>query len=64
MLLKSNLSSSSIITANISDKLKFINSWQILSFSLDNFIKNLDKDDFKYSSKQSDIEVLDLVKQK
>ena len=64
MLLKSNLSSSSIIIANISDKLKFINSWQILSFSLDNFIKNLDKDDFKYSSKQSDIEVLDLVKQK
>lgn len=64
MLLKSNLSSSSIITANISDKLKFINSWQILSFSLDNFIKNLDKDDFKYSSKQSDIKVLDLVKQK
>lgn len=64
MLLKSNLSSSSIITANISDKLKFINSWQILSFSLDNFIKNLDKDGFKYSSKQSDIEVLDLVKQK
>ena len=53
-----------LLTANISDKLKFINFLQILSFLLDTFIKSLGKDDFKYSSKQFDSEILDLVKQK
>ena len=33
---------------NINNKLIFVDSFQFLSSSLDNLVKNLDKDDFKY----------------
>ena len=38
---------------NTNNKLSLINSFQLLSFSLDSLIKNLDKNDFKYLSKES-----------
>ena len=43
----------------INSKLSFIDS-----SSLDNIVKNLDKDDFKYISQEFDNNVLDLIKQK
>ena len=49
---------------NINNKLAFVDSFQLLSSSLDSLVKNLDKDDFKYLSQEFDSEVLDLVKQK
>ena len=36
----------------INNKLSFINSFQFASSLLDNLIKNLGKDDFKYSSQE------------
>ena len=45
------------------NKLRFIDSFQFLSFSLDSLVKNLDKDDFKYLSREFDNNVLDLIKQ-
>ena len=45
-------------------KLSFIDNIQFLSSSLDNLVKNLGKDDFKYLSQGFDNNVLDLVKQK
>ena len=48
----------------INNKLSFIDSFQFLSSSLDNLIKNLNKDDFKYLSQEFDNNVLDLAKQK
>ena len=45
---------------SINNKLRFIDSFQFLNFSLDSLIKNLNKDDFKYLSQ----DVLDLVKEK
>ena len=48
----------------INNKLNFIYSFQFLSSSLDHLIKNLNKDDFKHLSQESDNNVLDLVKQK
>ena len=48
----------------INNKLSFIESFQFLSSSLDNLVKNLNKDDFKYLSQEFDNNVLDLVKQK
>ena len=48
----------------INNKLAFMDSFQLLSSSLDSLVKNLDKDDFKYLSQEFDSEVLDLVKQK
>ena len=38
---------------NTNNKLSLINSFQFLSFSLDSLVKNLDKNDFKYLSKES-----------
>ena len=41
----------------------FHGSFQFLSFSLDSLVKNLNKDDFKYSSQEFEKSKLDLVKQ-
>ena len=38
---------------NTNNKLSLINSFQFLSFSFDSLVKNLDKNDFKYLSKES-----------
>ena len=48
----------------INNKLSFIDSFQFLSSSVDSLVKNLNKDDFKYSSQEFDNNVLNLVKQK
>ena len=52
------------INFTISNKLNFIDSFQFLSLSLDSFVKNLNKDDFKYLSQEFNNNRLDLVKQK
>ena len=52
------------VTFSIKNKLSFIDSFQLLSSSLDSLVKNLSKNDFKYLSKEIDSNVLDLVKQK
>ena len=49
---------------SINNKLSFIDSFQFLSSSLDSFIKNLAKDDFKYLRQEFDNNLSDLVKQK
>ena len=46
---------------NIKTNLSFINSFQFLSSSLNSLVKNLDKDDFKYSSQESDNNALGTV---
>ena len=46
----------------INKKSRFIDSFQFLGSSLDNLVKNLSKDDFKYLSQEFDNKVLDLVK--
>ena len=43
--------------------MSFIDSFIFLSSSLDSLVKNLSKDDFKYSSQVFNNDVLDLVKQ-
>ena len=43
--------------------MSFIDSFNFLSSSLDSLVKNLSKDDFKYSSQVFNNDVLDLVKQ-
>ena len=45
-------------------KVSFIDSVQFLCSSLDSLVKNLNKDDFMYLSKEFDNNVLDLVKRK
>ena len=47
---------------SINTKLRFIDSFQLLSPSLDSLVKNLGKDDFKYLSQEFDNNVLDLVR--
>ena len=49
---------------SINNKLSFIDSFQFLSCSLDNLVKNLNKDDFKYLSHKFDNNILDLLKKK
>ena len=49
---------------SINNKLSFIDSLQFLSSSLDNLVKNLAKDDFKYLSQEFDNNILDLLKNK
>ena len=49
---------------SINNKLSSIDSFQFLRSSLDSFIKNLARDDFKYLSQEFDNNVLGLVKQK
>ena len=51
------------ISFAINSKLSFINSFQFLSSSLDNLVKNLNKC-FKFLSQEFDNNVLDLVEQK
>ena len=48
----------------INNKLSFLDIFQFLSSLLDSFVKNLNKDDLKYSIQEFDNSVLDLVKQK
>ena len=48
----------------INNKLSFIDNFQFLSSSLYSLVKNLNKDDFQYLSKEFDKNKLDLVKQK
>ena len=48
----------------ISNKLTFIDNFQLLSFSLDSLVKNLSKNDFKYLSQEFDKIKIDLVEQK
>ena len=48
----------------INNKLAFINSFQLLSSSLDSLAKNMGKTDVKYLSRQFDSDISDLVKQK
>ena len=45
-----------------SNKLDFIDSFQLVSSSVDSVVKKLGKDDFKYLSQECDNNVLDLVK--
>ena len=49
---------------SINNKLAFIDSFQVLSFSLNSLVKKLGKIDFTYLSQEFDNKVLDLVKQK
>ena len=42
----------------INNKLSFIDLFQFLRLSLDNLVKNLGKDDFKYLSQECDNNVL------
>ena len=49
---------------SINNQLIFIDSFQFLSSLLNNLVKNLGKDDFKYLSQEFDKNKLDLVKQK
>ena len=48
----------------INNKLSFIDSFQLLSSSLESLVKNLAKDGFKYLSQEFDNNILDLVKQR
>ena len=52
------------ISFSINNMVIFIDSFQFLSSSLYSLVKNVDKNDFKYSSKEFDSKVLNLVKQK
>ena len=52
------------LSFTINNNLSFIEIFQFLSSSLDNLVKNLNKDDFKYLSQEFDNTVLDLVKKK
>ena len=49
---------------SFNNKLIFIDSFQFLSYSLDNLIKNSSKDDFKYLRPEFDSKILDQFKQK
>ena len=49
---------------SINNKLRFFDSFQFLSSSLDSLFKNLAKIDFKYFSQNFHCNVLDLLKQK
>ena len=48
----------------INNKLRFTDSFQSLSSSLDSLVKNSNKDQFKYLSQEFDNNVLDLAKKK
>ena len=49
---------------NFNNMLIFIDNFQFISSSVDSLVKNLDKDDFKYFSQESDSKILGLVNQK
>ena len=44
----------------INNKLSFIDRFQFLSSSVDNLVKNLSKDDFKYLSQELNNNALDI----
>ena len=48
--------------SGINDKLNFLDSFQFLSFSLYDLVRNLNKNDFKYLSHEFNNNLLDLVK--
>ena len=48
----------------INSKLSFIDRFQFLGSSIDNLIKNIGQDDFKYLNQELDNNMLDLIKQK
>ena len=48
----------------INNNLNFIDSFRFLISSLDNLVKSLSEDDFKYLGQEFDNKVLDLVRQK
>ena len=48
----------------INNMVRFIDSFQFVSSSLDSLVENLSKNDFKYSSQEFDNIILDLVKEK
>ena len=52
------------LSFTINTKLRFIDSLQFLSSSLEILVKNLSNNDFKYLIQKFDNNVLDLVKQK
>ena len=52
------------MSLNINDKSIFTDSFEFLSSSLDNLVKSLDKDDFKYLIPKFAGKALDLVKRK
>ena len=52
------------LSFTVNNKLSFIGSFQFLSSSLDNFVKNLNKHGFKYLNQEFDKKKLDLDKQK
>ena len=52
------------MSLTINNKLRFIDNFQFLSSLFDSLVKNLNKEDFKYLSREFDNNVLDLVKQK
>ena len=52
------------MSSTINYKLSFVYSFQFLSSSLDNVVKNLSKDDFKNLSQELDNNVLDLVNER
>ena len=52
------------VAFTINNKLTFIDSFQLLSSSLNSLVKTLGKYDFKYFSREFDNNILDLVKQK
>ena len=48
----------------INNNLVFIDSMQVMNFSLDALVKNLSEMDFKYLSQEFNCDLLELVKQK
>ena len=52
------------ISFNINNKLAFIDSFLFVSSSLDNLVKNLGKDDYKYLSQEFNSNVRVLARQK
>ena len=52
------------VSFSINNKLRFIDSFQFRSSSLDNLVKILNKDDFMCLGQKFDNSVIDLVKQK
>ena len=52
------------VSFTIDNKLSFIDSFQLLSASLDSLVKNLCKNDFKFLSQEFDNNLLGLVKEK
>ena len=70
-LVKFNLKTNAIpnglekyMSFSINTNLSFIDSFQFLSSSLNSLVKNLNKDNFKYLSREFDNNALHLVKQK